>query len=407
MRKITILAALFLSAAQLLFAQTPDRSALAPTPPMGWMSWNYLGENINEDNLKAMADLMVSEGFLEAGYNYLFIDDCWQGGRDNRNNIIADPVKFPNGIKALADYVHSKGLKLGIYSDAAPLTCAGYTASLGFEAQDARTFASWGVDYLKYDYCHAPADAETAKERYRTMAEALTNSGRDIALGVCEWGVRNPATWAGELGGSVWRTSYDVRDMWIDTLGQGGLGIMDILEETVPVSKYARPGHWNDMDMLIVGLYGKGDASSDLGGVGCTDTEYQTQMSLWCMLASPLAMSNDLRTLNAETRRILLNKEIIAIDQDPLGKAAERVLKTDEMQLFLRPLSGGRYALAVLNVSDKPLKKAVVKFEDYGLEGRYAVRDVWAHKELGKARRWKGDVDSHETRVLLITPLTR
>lgn len=402
MKKVSILTTLLFLSSAVAFAQTTDRSKLAPTPPMGWMSWNFFGEDINEENLKATADLMVSEGFLDAGYEYLFIDDCWQGGRDNRNNIIADPVKFPSGIKALADYVHSKGLKLGIYSDAAPLTCAGYTASLGFEEQDAKTFAEWDVDYLKYDYCGAPVDVETAKARYKKMADALTNSGRDIALGVCEWGVRNPATWAGELGGSVWRTSYDVRDMWIDTLRKGGLGIMDILEETVPVSKYARPGHWNDMDMLIVGLYGKGDASSDLGGVGCSDTEYQSQMSLWCMMASPLAMSNDLRSLNDETRRILLNKEVIAIDQDPLGKAAERVVKTDDYQVFLRPLSGDRYAIAILNTSDKT-RNISVSFKDLSLPNRYKVRDVWAHKDLGSRTKWSGKVASHETKVFVLS----
>ncbi|MDD7559269.1 MAG: glycoside hydrolase family 27 protein [Porphyromonas sp.] len=402
MKKVSILTTLLFLSSAVAFAQTTDRSKLAPTPPMGWMSWNFFGEDINEENLKATADLMVSEGFLDAGYEYLFIDDCWQGGRDNRNNIIADPVKFPSGIKALADYVHSKGLKLGIYSDAAPLTCAGYTASLGFEEQDAKTFAEWDVDYLKYDYCGAPVDVETAKARYKKMADALTNSGRDIALGVCEWGVRNPATWAGELGGSVWRTSYDVRDMWIDTLKKGGLGIMDILEETVPVSKYARPGHWNDMDMLIVGLYGKGDASSDLGGVGCSDTEYQSQMSLWCMMASPLAMSNDLRSLNDETRRILLNKEVIAIDQDPLGKAAERVVKTDDYQVFLRPLSGDRYAIAILNTSDKT-RNISVSFKDLSLPNRYKVRDVWAHKDLGSRTKWSGKVASHETKVFVLS----
>lgn len=402
MKKVSILTTLLFLSSAIAFSQKTDRSKLAPTPPMGWMSWNFFGEDINEENLKATADLMVSEGFLDAGYEYLFIDDCWQGGRDKRNNIIADPVKFPGGIKALADYVHSKGLKLGIYSDAAPLTCAGYTASLGFEEQDAKTFAEWGVDYLKYDYCGAPADAETAKARYKKMADALSKSGRDIALGVCEWGVRNPATWAGELGGSVWRTSYDVRDMWIDTLKKGGLGIMDILEETVPVSKYARPGHWNDMDMLIVGLYGKGDASSDLGGVGCSDTEYQSQMSLWCMMASPLAMSNDLRSLNAETRRILLNKEIIAIDQDPLGKAAERVVKTDDYQVFLRPLSGDRYAIAILNTSDKA-RNISVSFKELSLPNRYKVRDVWAHKDLGSRTKWSGKVASHETKVFVLS----
>ena len=282
-----------------------DRTKLAQTPPMGWMSWNQFSSKINEDLIKEMADAMVSGGFRDAGYQYIFIDDCWQGGRDNRNNIIPDPQKFPHGIKALADYVHSKGLKLGIYSDAAPLTCAGYTASYGFEEQDAKTFAHWGIDYLKYDYCNAPSDRATAEKRYKAMADALSKSGRDITFGICEWGGRQPYLWAYQAGGQVWRTTYDIRDMWKDTLHQGGIGILDDINQNADLHAYAGPGHWNDMDMLVVGLYGKGGPSSDLGGVGCNDIEYETQMSMWCMLGSPLAMSNDLRNVNAATRRIL------------------------------------------------------------------------------------------------------
>ena len=223
-------------------AQQHARKELAPTPPMGWMTWNYFQGNINEQVIRETADAMVESGLADAGYKYVFIDDLWQGGRDAQNNIIADPKKFPHGIKALADYVHSKGLKLGIYSDAAQLTCGGYTASLGFEAQDARTFASWGVDYLKYDYCNAPEDSATARHRYRTMAEALQQSGRDIALGICEWGQRQAEEWCEEVGGQLWRTSYDVRDMWKDTLHQGGMGILDIINVTAPLASYARPG---------------------------------------------------------------------------------------------------------------------------------------------------------------------
>ena len=194
------------------WAQKDASKQLAPTPPMGWMSWNMFGVNINEQLIREMADAMVSEGFLAAGYQYIYIDDGWQGGRDNRNNIIPDPQKFPSGIKALADYVHSKGLKLGIYSDAAQLTCAGYTASLGFEKQDAKTFAGWGIDYLKYDYCGAPAEVEVAKVRYKAIADAVRQSGRDIVLGVCEWGPRKPWLWASSIGGQLWRTTYDIRD---------------------------------------------------------------------------------------------------------------------------------------------------------------------------------------------------
>ena len=194
--------------------KTVNDSLLAPTPPMGWMTWNYFADNINEKDIREMADAMVSSGMLEAGYDHVFIDDGWQGGRDNKNNIIADPIKFPSGIKALAEYVHSKGLKLGIYSDAAPLTCAGYTASLHFEEQDAKTFASWNVDYLKYDYCGAPDDMEVAKTRYKIMADALRKSGRNISFGICEWGDRKPWLWGAQVGGQLWRTTADIRDKW-------------------------------------------------------------------------------------------------------------------------------------------------------------------------------------------------
>ena len=398
---------LFLSAALLLSslftsAQTP-RNQLTPRPPMGWMTWNLFQGNINEQLIRETADAMVEGGFRDAGYEYIFIDDLWQGGRDRQNNIIPDPEKFPNGMKALADYVHSKGLKLGIYSDAAQLTCGGWTASLGFEEQDARTFASWGIDYLKYDYCNAPEDSTTARHRYRTMANALQNSGRDIVLGICEWGQRQCEEWCEEVGGQLWRTSYDVRDMWKDVVKEGGMGIIDIVNVTAPLAKYVRPGQWPDMDMLVVGLNGKGGPSSDLGGHGCSDIEYQTQMSMWCMLSSPLAMSNDLRKLTPEARRILLNEEVIAINQDSLGRAAERKVNTDTYQLYVRPLSGNRHAVALLNTSDAPLT-LTANFASLGLNKRYTIRNVWQHKKVAtKARMWKGKVQPHETVVLVLT----
>lgn len=379
-----------------------ERGELAPPPPMGWMTWNQFQGDISDRLIREIADIMVSGGYLAAGYEYIFIDDCWQGGRDAQNNIKPDPAKFPEGMKALADYVHSKGLKLGIYSDAAQLTCAGYTASYGFEEQDARTFASWDIDYLKYDYCNAPADSAEAHRRYRTMADALSRSGRDIMLGICEWGSNNPERWAAQAGGSVFRTSGDVRDMWKDIVGQGGKGILDILEVTVPRLPYVSRGCWPDMDMLIVGLHGKGGPSSDLGGVGCSDTEYQTQMSLWAMLASPLAMSCDLRTADARSREIMLNSEIIAIDQDSLGIPAERKTDADGIQIFVRPLTGGRYAVAVMNASDA-LQTVKVDFAELGIDGRYAVRDVWEHKEISrKASKWSGKVAAHETKVFIL-----
>lgn len=397
---------LFLSAALLLSslfttAQTP-RNQLTPRPPMGWMTWNLFQGNINEQLIRETADAMVEGGFRDAGYEYIFIDDLWQGGRDRQNNIIPDPEKFPNGMKALADYVHSKGLKLGIYSDAAQLTCGGWTASLGFEEQDARTFASWGIDYLKYDYCNAPEDSATARHRYRAMANALQNSGRDIVLGICEWGQRQCEEWCEEVGGQLWRTSYDVRDMWKDIVKEGGMGIIDIVNVTAPLAKYVRPGQWPDMDMLVVGLNGMGGPSSNLGGVGCTQTEYQTQMSMWCMMASPLAMTNDLRKVSEDDRRILLNPEIIAINQDVLGKAAERKVMNDNYQIFVRPLADGSHAVALLNTSEKPLT-LTADFASLGFAGKYTVRDVWQHKDVARnASKWKERVMPHETRVFVV-----
>jgi alpha-galactosidase len=373
---------------------------------MGWMTWNYFADNFNENDVREMADAMVTSGMLIAGYDHVFMDDGWQGGRDNRNNIIPNPIKFPSGIKALADYVHGKGLKLGIYSDAAPLTCAGYTASLNFEDQDAKTFASWGIDYLKYDYCGAPDTMEVAKTRYKKIADALRKSGRDIELGICEWGDRKPWLWGGQVGGQLWRTTGDVRDKWrslatvktANELHAVGAGILNIVDFSQDYASYAGPGHWNDMDMLVVGLYGKKGPSSDLGGVGCTDTEYQSQMSLWCIMNSPLAASNDLRNMNAETKRILLNEEAIAINQDPLGKQAICKIKNELWSVFVRPLANGDFAVAVVNRSETTLNSKI-SFTELGLDSSYEIRDLWEHKVIGKGKKWNGKVMPHQTKL--------
>ncbi|MBN9350879.1 MAG: glycoside hydrolase family 27 protein [Chitinophagaceae bacterium] len=373
---------------------------------MGWMTWNFYGVNINEQVIKEMADAMVASGMKDAGYQYIFIDDGWQGGRDNKNNILPDPKKFPDGIKALADYVHSKGLKLGIYSDAAQLTCAGYTASLDFEKQDAKTFASWGIDYLKYDYCNAPSDAITAQIRYKKMADALRESGRDIDFGVCEWGGRKPWLWAANIGGQLWRTTDDVRDKWSrKTISKDnkivttpGAGILDILDQNANLYPYSGPGHWNDMDMLVVGLYGHKGPSADLGGVGCTDVEYQTQMSMWCMLNSVLAVTCDLTNMNASTKNILLNKDIIAINQDTLGRQAQRIIHNDNQDVFLRPLANGDYAVAVLNRTMKA-QKYVLDLLNIGLGGKYDFYDVWKHQTVARGKSWTGEIAGHETKV--------
>jgi alpha-galactosidase len=408
MKKIFFLMVLVLAVNLTSIGQSAgaDGKILAPTPPMGWMTWNYFADKINEKDIREMADAMVSSGMLAAGYQYVFIDDGWQGGRDNKNNLIADPRKIPSGIEALADYVHSKGLKLGIYSDAAQLTCAGYTGSLNFEEQDAKIFAAWGVDYLKYDYCNAPDDSTTAKLRYKTIASALHNSGGNIALGICEWGDRMPWLWAANAGGQLWRTTADVRDKWntarpytkAKELHSAGAGILDIVDFNAGLWQYAGPGRWNDMDMLVVGLNGRKGPSGDLGGIGCSEVEYQSQMSLWCMLASPLAATNDVRNMNDATKRILLNKEIIEINQDELGKQAERKISNETWNVFLKPLANGDYTVAILNRSDTPQKFSLA-FSDIGLYNKYKVRDVWAHTIMGNTKKWTGVVKSHETRV--------
>lgn len=379
---------------------------LAPTPPMGFMTWNYFGDNITEQDVKSMADAMVEEDLVELGYDYIFIDDGWQGGRDNRNNIIPDPEKFPSGIKALADYLHEKDMKLGIYSDAAKLTCAGYTASLGFEEQDAKTFADWGVDYLKYDYCGAPTDRDTAEKRYTKMANALKAADRDIVFSVCEWGQRKPWLWAEEAGGQLWRTTYDVRDKWKADAPEGadlheesiGYGILDILEINAELDEYASPGGWNDPDMLVVGLHGKSGPSQDQGGSGATNTEYQSQMSLWSLMAAPLMISNDVRNMDDATREILTNKDILAIDQDPLGKQAKRVFNENDWQVFVKPLADGTYAVGILNTAEKK-RKYKSKLSDLGIDGKYQLFDVWNKETHQKTNKLNSKVEAHETLV--------
>ncbi len=376
----------------------PGTTIGALTPPMGWMTWNYFGERINEEIIKEMANAMVSSGMLKAGYQYIMIDDGWQGGRDNKNNIIPDPVKFPSGIKALADYLHTRGIKIGIYSDAAPLTCAGYTASLNFEEQDAKTFASWGIDYLKYDYCNAPADSITAKIRYKKMADALVNSGRQIVFGICEWGSRMPWHWAANAGGNLWRTTGDVRDKWKTRPGDKGMGILDIVDINAALYEYAAPGRWNDPDMLVVGLHGAKGPSSDLGGVGCSNIEYQSQMSLWSIMAAPLIATNDLRDMNAETKMILMNDEVIAVNQDKLGRQAIRRVNNDTWAIFVKPLDNSDVAIAILNKSGT-IQNCQIDFNDLGLTDNYDIRDLWKHTIIGKGKSWGGNVVAHQTKM--------
>lgn len=381
--------------------------ALALTPPMGWMSWNQFGPDISEDLIRQVADAMVESGMRDTGYQYIFIDDHWHAKkRDANGRLGPHPDKFPNGMKAVADYVHSKGLKLGIYSDAAEYTCGGEIGSLGYEEIDAASYAEWGIDYLKYDYCGAPEDRKTAIERYTKMADALSQTDRTILLGVCEWGRRQPWLWAAEAGGHLWRTTWDIRDSWEHKglYDSGHAGVVTILDKQVGLEQYAGPGCWNDPDMLIVGLNGKGKSSSNDGANGCTEDEYRSNMSLWCLLAAPLYASCDVRNMDPATRTILTNPEAVAVNQDPLGKQARRAVKNEKTEIWVKPLANGHYAVGLLNRGDDAAN-ITAKWEDIGLEGSCEARDLWRHKNIGV---FSGEitqpVKSHETVLLRLWP---
>lgn len=323
------------------------RGTLARTPPMGWMSWNAFGRDLSEAAVLDQAEAIVSSGLRDAGYEYVCLDDHWQGGRGPDGRLFPNAERFPNGIQALAEHLHQLGLKLGIYTCAGPLTCGGEPGSEGFHEIDADTFAAWGVDYLKVDYCHAPPDRDAAIERYARMGAALDATGQPIVYAVCEWGGRRPWEWARGVGAQLWRTTGDVRDQW-----DGPGGIVTLADATEPLAEFAGPGGWNDPDMLVVGLRG---SSRDIaaGTIGCTDAEYRTQMSLWAMMAAPLMVSCDLRTADEAPRGILGGAGIIAIDQDPLGQPGRRTSRIGPLDVWHRRLAGAATAVALLNRSEK------------------------------------------------------
>jgi alpha-galactosidase len=386
-----------------------EAAALALTPPMGWNSWNPFGAQVSEQVIKETADAFVSTGLKDAGYNYIVIDDIWQGGRDSVTGLLyPDPVRFPSGIKALADYVHSKGLKFGIYSDAGTLTCGDKPGSYGYEMKDAKLFAEWGVDYLKYDYCYCPDytsannDYKMAIDRYRAMGDALKATGRPIIFSICEWGPRSPWLWGKEVGGHLWRTSYDVGDKWDEPRNEHSqIGILTSIDVMIDLERFAGPGGWNDPDMLVIGLANSGF----IKGGGCTDAEYRTQMSMWCMFSAPLMMGCDVRNMSEATKTILLNKDIISINQDPLGKQAFRVYRMDGIEAFKKPLSDNKVAIAIMNRNSTD-GKATLSYKDLELEpdAKYTVYDAWKHAEVSQAAgKLSAEIKSHETRVFILT----
>ncbi len=360
-------------------------NGLAKTPPMGWNSWNKFARKVSDELIRETADAMASNGMKDAGYQYVNIDDTWEAGRDAQGNIQSNE-KFPD-MKALADYVHSKGLKIGIYSSPGPKTCAGYEGSFQHEEQDARTFAAWGIDYLKYDWCSASQvyDYHSMQAAYAKMGKALQNSGRPIVYSLCQYGLLHSSEWGPKVGGNLWRTTGDISDNWASMSRIG-------FDQQHELTRFAKPGGWNDPDML------------EIGNGGMTDTEYRTHMSLWSLLAAPLLAGNDLRSVPPSIMTILTNKEVIAVDQDPLGKEATRVAKDGTTEVWARPLKGGSYAVGLFN-RGSAAAKVTVKWSDVGVTSEAQVRDLWKHSDEGKSiGEFSAEVPSHGVVMLRVQP---
>jgi alpha-galactosidase len=365
-------------------------NGLALTPPMGWNSWNKFGGNINEELIKSTADALVSSGMKDAGYRYLIIDDCWQNmKRDALGNISPDPARFPSGIKAIADYVHSKGLKFGIYSDAGKKTCGGRPGSRGYEFQDARQYAAWEVDYLKYDWCYT--GSQNARAAYLTMRDALKLAGRPVVFSICEWGNSKPWLWAENVG-NLWRTTGDICDSWKSKNNM--FSFTSILDMQAGLYPYAGPGHWNDPDML------------EVGNGGMSIPEYRAHFSLWCILAAPLIAGNDIRSMSQEIKDILLNKEAIEVDQDSPGRQGQRKRKNGNSEVWVKQLSDNSRAVVLFN---RGTKETEIKFKwkDLGFPSSLEanVRDLWKKQDLGKfTGQFKAMVEPHGVVMVRVFP---
>ena len=401
MRKFSILLLIVILSANVFAQKAKD---LALTPPMGWNSWNTFGTDINEQLVKDIADAFVDNGLLDAGYEYLVLDDGWMAKeRDENNDLVPDPKKFPNGMKTVVDYVHSRGLKFGIYNCAGNKTCAGYPGSRGFEYQDAKLYAEWGVDFLKYDWC----DTENlnAKGAYQTMRDALHATGRPILFSICEWGDNEPWKWGEEMG-HMWRVTGDIINCWDCKVGHGtwsSLGVWPIIKLRKEIRKYSGPGHWNDFDMMEVGN-------------GMSPAEDRVHFSMWCMLSSPLIMGNDLRAATKETIETLTNEEVIAVSQDKLGVQAYCHSDEGDMEIWAKPLADGDWAFAFVNMGKEDIQvdfnwaKHPVKddLSHRALEVNnkiYKIRDLYRHKDLGSTKEnLKAEIASHDVLMLRLVP---
>ncbi|KAI0520399.1 hypothetical protein KFK09_007871 [Dendrobium nobile] len=359
-------------------------NGLGRTPPMGWNSWNHFQCSIDEKLIRETADSMVSTSLSSLGYKYINIDDCWgESNRDSQGNLVPKASTFPSGIKSLADYVHGKGLKLGIYSDAGTQTCSKtMPGSLGHEEQDANTFASWEVDYLKYDNCNN--QNVNLKGRYKNMSQALLKSGRSIFFSLCEWGQEDPATWAGSVGNS-WRTTGDIEDSWDSMTSRADLN--DIW------ASYAGPGGWNDPDML------------EVGNGGMTIEEYRSHFSIWALAKAPLLIGCDVRFMSNETLAILSNSEVIAVNQDKLGVQGKKVKSNGNLEVWAGPLSGGKVAVVLWNRGSSQAS-ITVDFADIGLNSSSVVgaRDLWKHSTTSAKGKLTATTASHASKMYVLTP---
>lgn len=357
-------------------------NGLARTPPMGWNSWNHFACDVSAQLIKETADAMAKDGMRDAGYQYVVIDDCWQVSRDASGRLVADSLRFPGGMKPLADYVHAKGLKFGLYTDAGRHTCQGRPGTYGSEELDARTFAEWGVDYVKEDWCYA--DGLDAPTQYAKFRDALASAGRPIVFSICEWGSNHPWEWGPETG-NLWRTTGDIEDRWGSMLTN--------LDLSTQYATAAAPGGWNDPDML------------EVGNGGMTEEEYRAHFSLWALLAAPLMAGNDVRTMSAATHDLIVNKEVILVDQDSLGKQGMLVQEpAPDLQVWTKPLADGSRAVVLLNRS---VLQSVIgaSWHALGIHGSARVRDLWAHADLGTfTGRFSATVPAHGAVMVRITP---
>ena len=376
-------------------------NALALTPPLGWNSWNVWAASVDDAKVRAAADALVNSGLAAQGYTYVNIDDAWEGQRD-ANGEITSNEKFPD-MKALADYVHAKGLKIGIYSSPGPRTCQQrYAGSYQHEAQDAKTWARWGFDYIKYDWC-SYSDVEPNRDSlpglqkpYRLMRSVLDSLDRDFVFSLCQYGWGNVWTWGADVGGDLWRVTGDITDTWAS---MSNIGFAQTGHE-----RFAGPGHWNDTDMLVVGKVGWGANPRDSR---LTPNEQLTHISLWALQAAPLITGADLSQLDEFTKNLLGNREVLAVSQDSLGKAAGRTLQSGRTEVWARPLSDGRMAVGLFN-RDIVSQKITVRWADLGLSGKQAVRDLWQQKELGTtADEFSATVPRHGTVLIAVTPAAR